>query len=215
MRTGGDLAGPEQRPATCSGRQAAGGRSRTPAKPPPSTRTRSARGTGTWSVLRDATHTPEGCTPKCHPERDVKGEAGTPMAADVRDGGTSRTGSAAGARPARTRSCGWNSPGGCVSAVGSYFSPARLPQPPVPALLRHGDQEGTRLACVGRQPQGEGPAAGPRAAALPLPQQPAHGACREGPPLPRAVRESGNFGASLSGPEFRVHCSFSKLSGDR
>lgn len=133
-------------------------------------------GCGARRVLGDATRTLEGCTPKCHPEREVKGEAWTPMTADVRDRETSRTGSAAGARLVRTRSCGWNPREGRVSAVGSSRLPSCLS--PFPSLLSHSDQGGTRLASVGRPPQGEGPAAAP-----PLPQR----TCT----LPRAVPESG------------------------
>lgn len=125
--------------------------------------------------------------PEMPPEREVKGEAWTPMTADVRDGETSRTGSAAGARLVRTRSCGWNPREGRVSAVGSSRLPSCLS--PFPSLLSHGDQGGTRLASVGRPPQGEGPAAAP-----PLPQSDLH--------TPSGRPGVGAFGASLSGPEF-------------
>lgn len=96
-------------------------------------------GCGDPQSSKDATHTLEGCTPKCHLKRKVKGEAWTPMTADVRDGQTSRTGLSAGARLVRTRNCGRNSQEGCVSAVGSYLSSVRLPRPPFPSLLSHGD----------------------------------------------------------------------------
>lgn len=125
--------------------------------------------------------------PEIPPEREVKGEAWTPMTADVRDGETSRTGWAAGARLVKTRSCGWNPREGRVSAVGSSRLPSCLS--PFPSLLSHGDQGGTRLASVGRPPQGEGPAAAP-----PLPQSDLH--------TPSGRPGVGAFGASLSGPEF-------------
>lgn len=160
-------------------------------------------GCGVRRVLGDATRTLEGRTPKCHPEREVKGEAWTPMTADVRDGETSRTGSAAGARLVRTRSCGWNSREGRVSAVGSSRLPSCLS--PFSSLLSHGDQGRTRPAA--RPPWG----ARPRAKAL-QPPRPCHRATCT---LPRAVPESGLRGEPFWARIRRVHCSFRELSGDR
>lgn len=125
--------------------------------------------------------------PEMPPEREVKGEAWTPMTADVRDRETSRTGSAAGARLVRTRSCGWNPREGRVLAVGSSRLPSCLS--PFPSLLSRGDQGRTCPAT--RPPWG----ARPRARAL-QPPRPCHRATCT---LPRAVPESGPSGRAFLG----------------
>lgn len=142
--------------------------------------------------------------PEMPPEREVKGEAWTPMTADVRDRETSRTGSAAGARLVRTRSCGWNPPGRAASRPWDLLvcPPASALSPPCSVTVTkdgHARPPGLR----GAPAPGQGPCSRPALAT----ERPAHSL---GPSRSRGLRGE-PFWARIR----RVHCSFRELSGDR
>lgn len=122
--------------------------------------------------------------PEMPPEREVKGEAWTPMTADVRDGETSRTGSAAGARLVRTRSCA-GTPGKAASRPWDLLvcPPASALSPPCSVTVT---KEGHAWPPWGARP---------RARAL-QPPRPCHRATCT---LPRAVPESGPSGRAFLG----------------